>query len=40
MPPLPQLAGKLVKKTGNPVLLDAGQGGLVDARRVVVPAHP
>jgi hypothetical protein len=35
----PQLAGQLVKQPGNPVLLDGGQGDLVDTRRAIVPAH-
>src|SRR5215468_10206818 len=39
VPLLPQFAGQLIKQTGNPVLLDCGQGGLVDARRAVVRAH-
>ena len=35
----PQFAGQLIKKPGDPVLLDGRQGGLVDARRAVIRAH-
>ena len=34
-----QLSGQLIKQPGHPVLLDASQGDLVDARRAVIPAH-
>jgi site-specific DNA recombinase len=34
-----QLGGQLIKQPGNPVLLDANQGDLVDARRAVITAH-
>src|SRR5204863_6086293 len=37
--PGPQLASQLAEQAGYPVLLDIRQGGLVDARRAVVPAH-
>ena len=37
--PLPQLAGQLAEQPGNPVLLDLGQGDLVNARSAVVTAH-
>ena len=39
VPALPQLAGQLAEQPGHPVLLDSGQGDLVDARRAVVTAH-
>ena len=39
VPALPQFAGQLVEQPGNPVLLDRGQGDLVDARRAIVTAH-
>ena len=39
VPPLPQLAGQLIKKPGHPVLLHGGQGGLVDARCAIIHAH-
>ena len=37
--PVLQLAGQLAEQPGHPVLLDLGQGDLVDARRAVVAAH-
>jgi hypothetical protein len=37
--PGPQLGGQLAEQPGHPVLLDVSQGGLVDTRRAVVPAH-
>ena len=39
VPVLLQLASQLIKQPGHPVLLDSGQGDLVDARRAVIPAH-
>ena len=39
VPLLPQLAGQLIEQPGDPVLLDSGQGDLVDTRRAVIPAH-
>jgi site-specific DNA recombinase len=39
IPLLPKPAGQLVQQPGDPVLLDPGQGGLVDARCAVVAAH-
>jgi hypothetical protein len=39
IPPVPQLAGQLAEQPGNPVLLDVGQGDLVDARSAVITAH-
>ena len=38
-PPVPQSVGQLVQQPVDPVLLDFGQGGPVDARRAVVAAH-
>ena len=38
-PPLPQLRLQLVEQPGDPVLLDVGEGGPVDARCAVVAAH-
>ena len=39
VPLLPQFAGQLIEQPGNPVLLNRGQGDLVDARRAIVTAH-
>src|SRR6266568_2225188 len=39
VPAFLQLASQLIKQPGDPVLLDSGQGDLVDARRAVIPAH-
>jgi hypothetical protein len=39
VPALPQLAGQSIEQPRNPVLLDLGQGDLVDTRCAVVPAH-
>src|SRR4051812_23025352 len=36
---LPQFGGQLIEQPGNPVLLDVGQGGRVDARCAVIAAH-
>ena len=38
-PIAPAVRCQLVEQPGHPVLLDLGQGGLVDARRAVVAAH-
>ncbi len=35
----PQIRGQLVKKPGNPILLNISQSGLIDARRTIVTAH-
>jgi hypothetical protein len=37
--PAAQVRGQLVEQPGNPVLLNIGQGDLVDARRAVIAAH-
>nr|WP_277350241.1 hypothetical protein [Nonomuraea sp. FMUSA5-5] len=37
--PLPHLFSQLTEQPVNAVLLDLGQGGLVDVRRAIVPAH-
>jgi site-specific DNA recombinase len=39
VPALPQFAGQFVEQPGHPVLLDSGQGDLIDARRAVIAAH-
>src|SRR5262249_14769575 len=39
VPTVPQICGQLVKEPGNPVLLNLGQSGLIDARRAVVTTH-
>jgi hypothetical protein len=40
-PPAPffKVAGQLAEQPGHSVLPDVSQGGLVDARRAVVPPH-
>jgi len=35
----PEVCGQLIKQPVNPVLLDIGEGGLVDAGRAAVAAH-
>src|SRR5215470_10603178 len=39
VPAFPQPSGQLIEQPDNPVLLDGGQGDLVDARRAIVRAH-
>ena len=39
MPAFPHLAGQLTEHPGNPVLLDSGQGDLVNARRAIIAAR-
>src|SRR4051794_40506368 len=34
-----KIGGQFVEQPGHPVLLDVGQGGLVDARSAIIAAH-